>query len=278
MCKRTFITLLLVSVIKSYGFAQIELPTKSYPFNFKYLAYAAQELIVNDTIVPTYQASKYYYINSYTGKKVFKQGFEEAYPFYNGSGLVKLNGEFGIIKKDGEIIVEPIFPRFQFNGIRPSIDFYNFKFFNLVEGKLSDTDYIDGDPVIPVYPVIKKGKQFYLRDTTRTDASLSYDDFATVKDFWKFNGLYALKKGQVWYYFNKGKLLFKSKYKPLSFADNVFIYKTNGLYNILNNKGVTVLPVNYKWITPNGRIALTVKDDVVILNTLKKEFLYFPHN
>ncbi|MES2064427.1 MAG: WG repeat-containing protein [Bacteroidota bacterium] len=268
-------------VIKSYGFAQIEFPARAYPFNFKYLAYAAQDLIVNDTIVPTYQASKYYYINSYTGKKVLNQGFEEAYPFYNGFGLVRINGKYGIIKRDSEIVVKPTFRGFEFSGDRPSISFrggYGLNFFNLVEGTLSDRDYMDGDPVEPIPPVIKKGRQFYLRDTTRKDIPLIYDDFATIKNFWKYNGFYGLRKNQIWYYFKKDKLLFKSKFNPLSFADNVFIYKTQGKYNILNNKGITVLPKNYSWISPTGRVAVNMKGDVVILNKANKEFMYSPGN
>ncbi|MFA6245905.1 MAG: WG repeat-containing protein [Mucilaginibacter sp.] len=275
---RAFITLLLIVVIKSYGFAQIELPAKVYPFNFKYLGYAAQDLIVNDTIVPTYQASKYYYINSYTGKKILSQGFEEAYPFYNGFGLVKINGKYGIIKKSGQMAVEAVYTSFQVSLPRPSISFGFQKNFNLIEGVLSDKDYFDGEPVIREYPAIKKGRYFYLLDTSRTDIPLIYDDFAAPKDFWKYNGLYALKNGLFWYYFNKGTLLFKNKNKPLSFTDDVFIYKTRGLYNIINNKGVTVLSKNYKWIAANGHVAINLNNEVVLLNRLKSEILYFPKN
>ncbi|WP_299515937.1 hypothetical protein [Mucilaginibacter sp.] len=39
-----------------------------------------------------------------------------------------------------------------------------------------------------------------------------------------------------------------------------------------------VLPFNYKWIYQNGTIAINLKDEVVLFNKNKEEFIYYKPN
>ena len=101
-----------------------EIPeSNKYPFNIKYLAFAAAGLAENDTLIPVQKKTKYYYINSYTNADVFNRCFDEAYPFYNGYGLVKYNGKYGIIDRTGQFIISPNYNWFNKNGKNPCINF-----------------------------------------------------------------------------------------------------------------------------------------------------------
>ncbi|MDB4926087.1 MAG: repeat-containing protein [Mucilaginibacter sp.] len=62
------------------------------------------------------------------------------------------------------------------------------------------------------------------------------------------------------------------------FYNNVLLFKIGDLYNYFNNQGMKVLPFNYKWIYQNGTIAINLKDEVVLFNKNKEEFIYYKPN
>jgi hypothetical protein len=85
---------------------------------------------------------------------------------------------------------------------------------------------------------------------------------------------FAVKKRDTWHYYDGNIKLFESKFQP-ALSGGLFLVCINGLYNYLDDKGNLVLSKNYKWISNNGKIAITEKDNVVFLLKGKKELTYY---
>lgn len=300
----SFLTLFVVNTS-----AQVP-DARSYPFNFDALDHLSRNLAENDSIIPVYRHGKFVYTNTYSNKPIFKQEFEEAYPFAGRYGLVRLNGKYGIINKQGEYLVKPSYPGFSlFTSVNYGIMFGDSSFFSFSQGKmLKEPEILCAEPVGPQMWGVKHGNKYALeyRDKGRSEPiydsvlALSYN-FAIVQKSGKigivnasgkttlpfeydgYMGLsgfeyafpYALKKGGTWYYFDGYKMLFNSTVRATRLNSTVFIFKKDTLYNYLDDHGVVALHHDYKWISDNGYMAINKKDELVLFNRRKNEFTYF---
>lgn len=58
-----------------------------------------------DTLIPCRKGNKWGYMNI-SGELVIKTKYDEAYPFENNRGRVKMNGKYGFINKKGEVKID----------------------------------------------------------------------------------------------------------------------------------------------------------------------------
>lgn len=278
-----------------------------YPFDEKLLNEFSYELSRNDSIIPVYKNGSYQYINSYTLTPHITTLFDLAYPFHDGYGLVKRDGKYGIIDKIGRYIIEPKFTTVQLLDYPDAILFNTREWFSFNEGKLFTGYYGEIHPVIPEawyyknkgkygltlrngskykaiydsvlaiginYIVVKKrGKIGVINDAQEILIPFSNNECVIGSGYTPF---FALKRNSLWHYYqNPRTLLFKTQFKPASLNHGVLIFETSGLFNYFDNNGNIMLPKNYKWISKSGHIAINERDELVLFNKEKKEFIYF---
>jgi len=295
-------------------FGQPKFPgDNKYPFNLKVLEELSAGLVGNDTIIPVGVSGKFQYINSHKKKVAIHQMFDEAYPLYFGYGLVQKDGLYGIIKSDGAYIVKPQFKSFEL--IQDLyIKFTKDQYFTFDGKMLYAEPYHGGEPVFPLLTKTKVGRKYQLVIRTYSATAINNInerkigpaidsviligyEYAIVRQKGKIGAIdtaghsvipfrysecvisalgFALRKLDTWsyYYFNR-EVLFKSKFKPVYFGDNIFIYQYNGLYNYLNDRGKVILPRYYKWISESGRLGINQNDELVLLNNKHEEFVYY---
>ncbi len=130
------------------------------------------------------------------------------------------------------------------------------------------------------YAVLKKGKKIgIINKSGQIYLKFEFLDYVgnngKTGDYYQFENMFALKKNNIWYYYNGLKKMFESDKEPISVNDNVIIFKTDGLYNYMDNSGNVVLKKNYKWIAPSGYVAINEKNELVLFNKNKEEFVYY---
>ena len=94
-------------------------------------------------------------------------------------------------------------------------------------------------------------------------------------DILKSDPNFALKKDSCWYYYQNLKMLFISKFQPVTLHKNKLIFKAGYYYNYFDDTGHIVLPVNYKWISFKSCLAIASNDRLIFLNSKNQEFVYY---
>lgn len=292
-------------------FSQTKNGINKYPFDIDVLNQFSYSISDNDSILPIYNKGKFSYIDCNTKAKITEKEFDEAYPFIGKFALINKNGKFGIIDRNEDYVLAPIYDKFHYNSSNGGIVFDNeTRYFSLYSGKFEQFQD-EGEPVGPQlsYYEDKKANKFglILKNNKRTapvyDSVIElgfnyailmkskrigviglegemilpfkFTDYVGGNDVFSIVNLYALRKHDTWYYYQGSKKLFESRIRPDSMFQDVIIFKTNGLYNYMNKMGQIMLPKNYKWISLSGNIAINENDEVVLFNGKKEEFVYF---
>ena len=304
-----YINTLLLVLFSNLAFCQAELRS----VNFRLLKHFSYELYKYDSIIPVQRAGKYYFINTVTKKLVSDESFEEAYPFKGKCALIKKDGKYGMVDKQIHYAVMPTFssPEGFFGKVIK--DDNHIKRFNYNKARFDSTEtFVWEDPIAPpiYYTTARNNKFYYGLRYNMTASPPIYDtifSFNTNSIIVKLSGKYgminykgevvvpinnkdfvsptilpdasssayiALQKGLYWYYYKFNKLLFKNRLKPTAIGESIFVYKIGNLFNYFNDSGVRVLSNNYKWISASGNLAINKKNQVVILNRKREEFVY----
>lgn len=110
---KTFITTLLLNIVCIAALCQrTDISFEKYPFKMEVLQRLTDK---KDSIMPTYTAGQFQYIDTRTHTTVFEKTFEVAYPFDGrNAAVIKSGDKFGIIDRTGHMLVEPQYSDFQF--------------------------------------------------------------------------------------------------------------------------------------------------------------------
>ena len=130
---------------------QINYDAKAYPVDLFALEHLTYGLLENDSVAPVHYPDGFRYINIHSDKPVINQVFEVAYPFARNFGLVKLGGKYGVINRDGSLVVKPGFDHFQlFDNLNYGFYFNDENFFSPSRGELiKQPEILCGEPVAP---------------------------------------------------------------------------------------------------------------------------------
>lgn len=159
----------------------------------------------------------------YEGIYSYDSYSESATVFYYGDiGIIKLNGKFGLVKKTGEIIYEPVFEDI---------------------GRLHD-GYLFAK---------KEGKWGMMEKNAKILQPFVFDE---CNQLWNIPGFAFAKKDGYWALLNnQGKELTPYKYDAISeysFKENCFIVEKDGKKGAINTSGKEICPVQYDGMTPFG--------------------------
>ena len=103
--------LILIFFTFSKLWSQTKIEFNKLPFEIETLQSLSYK---KDDIMPKFIKDKFYYVDVKTDKKISKTGFEIAYPFVGRkSAIIKLNGKFGVVDREGALLVSPIYNTFQ---------------------------------------------------------------------------------------------------------------------------------------------------------------------
>lgn len=311
--KPIFFFIILLSV--NYCFAQNNKAVSPYPLEISTAEYFARSFAnAKDSVAPIGQIGSFQYLNIHTNTPIINYTFEEAYPFYRGYALIKVANKYGVIKRNGEYVVQPKFERFSLItglGTNTTIAFDNMIFFDFDEGKLvkevgghmyepvrGDIGYYeqsgkyglifkDGSRSKPIYDSVliriqhmmilrKAGKIGAVNCIEKTIAPFVFTDAVIQKwNGYTWNLSYALRHGDSWHYFDTGRELFESKYKPVSMYYKLSIVKTAEGFNYLDDSGKFLLPKSYKWVSALGYLAINDKDEIVLFDEQRHAYNYY---
>jgi hypothetical protein len=177
-------SILLLTSITGKCFSQNDVLKTSYPFNLQALEKLSYDLLQNENIAPVYLAGGFTYVNTRTKLPAIKRKFEEAYPFYGNFGLVKVDGKYGIINRNGNFLVKPTFPQFRLIwDVNYGISFDINKYFSFRQGKLiKEPEIVCVEPVSPQLKYYQEEKRFGLMFRADTINKAIFDSVYTVLD------------------------------------------------------------------------------------------------
>ncbi|MEE1945672.1 hypothetical protein VRU48_11190 [Pedobacter sp. KR3-3] len=157
---KLFVLLLLAS---NFSMAQQLDNATVLPFNLETLTRLS---LRPDSILPSFDGHYFYYKNIKNNQKITEQGFELAYPFNSFDyALIKNGSKFGIIDRNGNLIVDPKQNNFLLSDRLRSYEDYLLvvseeKSFDLRTGKLASQWIACAEPMAPALFVFsnKHGK------------------------------------------------------------------------------------------------------------------------
>ena len=225
--------------------------------HFKLEVLIAQLPYANKEIKTKFHDDKNYYYDVTTNTKLFLKGFDIGYPFFLESALVRQNGKYGIIDKQGNFQIEPIYDTFKlapYDHESYIVIFNDDVIFDLNAGKSNASYTICEEPASPMlYPFLGENKKFGVKEEGLTIIKAVYDTIYAVEsefiiaaknnkigllnlkgeqltkfeyDETQFSkdqmfdytyAIFGLRKKNTWTYFEKGQRLINSKYKCTSF-------------------------------------------------------------
>ncbi|WP_108868205.1 WG repeat-containing protein [Aquimarina aquimarini] len=243
--KIVILTLLLFNLLKAQELK-----------SFKVEVLVAQLPYANKKIKTKYENGKIYYVNTSDNTKIFLKGFEEAYPFFEKSAIVKENGKYGVIDRNGKFLVAPIHNTFKLAPYAHEsyiVIFDDTNVFNLdraeqssytsceepappelyaFKGKNSKYGIKKNEDIIikPVYDSIfvvedkfiiaSKNKKIGVTNIKKEElVSFDYNNLQTSEDseFDYTYPVFGLLKNNTWSYYKNGVKLIDSKFKCTSF-------------------------------------------------------------
>ena len=311
--KRSLLILLtlLLTITAKGQYQEIPLQFRNYPFDFRNLEEFSASMDPSDSLKPFFQDNKFHYLNTHS-KKVLSQQFDVAYPYYKQYAVVKQNGKYGIINRNGEFVVQPIYWDFLIDDNEITLEMVNIsrqqdisKQFDMLSGKLTDYIFSENVPMFGNDHAYKEGKKYgVIFDKGATiqpifDTVISINnDFAIGKRsgkygainslgmveipfvyenvFYLFTPYCAFKNGNEWSYFKNLKLLFSTKMQPTDLTKNKLIFKKGNYYNYFDETGRVMLTADYNWISDNSCIAINKHNQLVFLDN-NKEFVYYTY-
>lgn len=198
------------------------------------------------------------------GSNVIDAVYDFVYPFYKGTAIVKYNNQWGVIDKDGNFIVKPLYwnvKRVEYNG---KVFFHVFK-------KQARFGLIDTEGNTVLYPEFLKAGNFkqgmlavkYKQGWTFIDSTqqlISTPQYEEVRDF--RNGRAAVKKGGKWGFINRqGDVVVMPTYnKVLSYSCNRAWAFVRGKWYLLDRTGKPVSKYTFKNPSPfTNKVAFVQK-------------------
>lgn len=177
--KPIFLFLLLLM----FNTAHAQNTNHTFPFNLYTLS--TQKAYSVENILPRIEGDTFYYFNLTTGKKVFNNNFEEAYPFIGKCALVKANGKYGIIDLKGNYIIEPTYIDYDLPPYEDECHLIIFTedfIFDLNAGTKSDNGYIIcEEPAVPEFRTFTLHNKYGIKNNTNeTIIEAKYDSVIDI--------------------------------------------------------------------------------------------------
>lgn len=230
----------------------------------------------NKAIEAKFENGKIYYFNKNTSEKLFLTGFDIAYPFFLKSAIVKQNGKYGIIDKNGDYLIKPIYNDFELAPYEHEsyiVIFNDDVVFNLDRG-LANASYTiceepaspelyafagknkkygvkqeDGVLIKPIYDTIyavepkfvmasknKKIGVVDLKNNTIIDFKYDESQYSEDREFDYTYSVFGLRKNHIWTYFDSGQKILESEYKCDSFL--TLLENTIGVFNFKGKQNI----------------------------------------
>lgn len=188
-----------------------------YPFKYRELEEFSRTMNVNDSLKPTYIDGSFVYIYLNKPKQINKSHYEEAYPYQKNHAVVKQNGKYGIIDRQGKFVITPIYTDFYIPDDQYGVVFQDGSSFSFSSGKQEANIFSEVDRWYPQTYAYKVGEKFGIR-----------------------------VKGNVNNVRIKGEINIKPIYDSVLYTSYKYIIvKYNGKYGIIDTAGNTILPFQY---------------------------------
>lgn len=261
----SLIVFLLCNLLQAQNFQHFKLDVL-----IKQLAYA------NTDIKTKFEKGKMYYLYENNNEKLISRGFDIAYPFFQKSAIVMQNGKYGIIDKNGNYLIKPIYKDFELAPYEHEsyiVIFNNNVVFNLNSGVKNVSYTICEEPASPeLYSFIGENKKYGVKkedvvivkpiyDTiyavehrfiiasknkkigiidqdNKKLTDFEYDEVQCSKDalFDYTYPIFGLRKKRTWIYFENGKKLIESNYKCNSFL--TIFENSIGIFTLKGQKNI----------------------------------------
>jgi hypothetical protein len=167
------------------------------------------------------------------------------HPFSEGLARVKVNGKWGFIDQNGEMIIDAIYSEaYNFNeGIATVVLNGKFGFINSKGEIAIETKYVDaGDFNEGLAAVNSKGKWGFIN---KKGEEIIPFEFSAVRDF--HEGLAAVQKGgKVGYIKQNGDFQIDPEFSAAyDFSKGLAIYQSKGFMGYINKNGEIIIPAKF---------------------------------
>ena len=193
-------------------------------------------------------ASGTYGFLSERGEIIAPFGYEEAYPFHEGTACVRVDDKFGYIGMDGETVLPFIYDRatpFSEGLAYFAIgDTYGF-----MDESGAPVFYLDCESVSSFHEgrayIFKDGKYGYIDSTSTVVIEPSYDDATYFK-----NGVAIVRKGGFYGVIGPdGEEILPTVFEKVSNEDGAFLYGKKGqTVQCFDLSGNMILEGNFEWV------------------------------
>lgn len=290
-------------MVKKYGFRVLTiLPCflaiqmlESQTINITYLDRQLLQSDKNIVLIP--HKKKLYYWNKQKNRQLFSKGFDIAYPFFEKAALVQEKGEYGIIDRNGEFLIEPTYENFELAPFAHEANIVTFKdvAINLNTGRKT-TNYLRDEEPAPAKiqkaikglqksdseqynKIVAVGIDFIIVShkgrigiADLAGIPLTQQDYEEVQFTEKYpygiHSTVGLKKGKNWHYFRNGKKLMESPYAckrfDIKLPNTVCIFCKRKQHKILFEDG-SISKKGYDLISENAFVAKR-KNKIYLLN------------
>ncbi|WP_415325672.1 hypothetical protein [Chryseobacterium sp. MMS23-Vi53] len=209
--------------------------------------------------------SSFYYYNSRTKKKIFSYGYTIAYPFVGKSALVKYNGRWGIIDKNGKFIFYSDSYGVKLSSYEKYVILED-GMYDLLSGTPKENAIYCAEPATPDYFVLKAKNGKYNLNNEKNEPIFKTEVDSIIKQqdlLYKGNSIRNLlivkKKNKYGLRNTDGHEILKIKYENAKFVGNYFMLFENNTWNYYvyeNNKLNLILSTPFECITPAYQVGV----------------------
>ncbi len=215
----------------------------------------AQFLLADKSILPIQQEGEMYFLDVNKNEKLFLKGFDIAYPFFKSGALIKLDGKYGIIDRNGKFLIQPTYKTFELAPFPEECHIVIFEdlAFDLKTGTASNNYLKNEEPSPPKLQIFKgENGKYGIKNKEKVKIAPAYDDIIAINPkfilvvekekigFIDLLGnvlvdpifekayysekyphyiypIIALKKGRQWHYFKDGEKILESRFASTRF-------------------------------------------------------------
>ncbi|WP_461205810.1 WG repeat-containing protein [Clostridium sp. DL1XJH146] len=217
---------------------------------------------------------KHGFVNE-NGKWIIEPKFDDVFQFYDDLAAASLNGKFGFINKAGDWVIEPKFDSVTCDfseglaaaNINNKVGYIDKKGDWVIEPKFSSSfDFQDG-----IALVYYNGKSGFIDKNgewiiePKFDSAYQFNNGYAIVSYEKGNDLFEC--GII---NKKGEFIFQDENVYITDNDienGFFIFKRDGLYGVLNNKGEEVIEPKYiESVNRKNKIIFLDEDTIYFLD------------
>ncbi|WP_026476125.1 WG repeat-containing protein [Alkaliphilus transvaalensis] len=214
-----------------------------------YTLYEFSEFSEGKLVVENVETRKFGHLDP-RGNTVVDFIWDGSLPFYQGLAAVWLDGKWGYINHDNEIVV-PI--EFDYYGMEfgdgliilkdDEYHFYNLKTHELTKYEMH-FDFVN-EPQEGLAPVLLDGKWGFINPEGDVIVPIIYDSVGVFSE-----GRAGVKVGNYWGYVDQqGNVIVEPQYDALTtYAEGLGIVVKDNRYGALNRDGEAVIPLEYDYI------------------------------